>query len=476
MAITMTSAALLERYRSDSTGFVPMSFGASLNQGTNSAGTTGSFTVPEDKVLLITQMVLQADPQGLLIGSGVANVPLSSRFQAFSYGSPNSTSHGDVTLMSFNRNQSYFGGSPMAQTAPPANCVSWKPKYPIVVGPGLEWRAGATLGDYGNASACYGYLVDRDQASVLGFPTNPTGVADERRIICTTQLGGTDNVLVAGRAGRSIRVLDVFIRGQAQSEAVNDIRLYQDDGVTERDIWRFFLGNPSEMLDMRFSPDWYLKAGAALHINSTVNNEVTVTIVGEYVDDDEIPWDAWWGTLDPTLPTPSLGTSGTLSAFVQTSTELVPYFPGRDAVASADTPPTYTQYVVNGYGFSSQQELGVVAPDKIWWTISGGAAAGSITAGAYSLDAQSNVQIAPVFMSNAHDMNVTHVVDEIAVPIQGDMGSPSASGDPGGLWVDTVGLGGTGLTPTGASESVWSVSAWGRMTDVPQKHLTNRGE
>lgn len=482
MPIKVTSASLHERYRNNETGLgEPMAIGLPIDH--SNATERVMYQVPDDRVLLLTHLVAQAD-DGLTLLTQAAGSPTTAALVGMNVGSP-SNPHYNPSFLGFRRWQATFdsANTPSWLNAPPGNVVSWKPKYPIVVGPGLQINSGQNAGAFGHLQGAYGYLLSREQAGSLGFPIQPSATEGDRRYAVQSTAGSTSfaspRELLAGRAGRSIRILDVHIRMQPQENELLTLEMMQDDGVTPRTFFKMASANPSDLAEMSFSPDIYLKAGASLDIRTSHNLLCSVNVIAEYVDEEHLPLNHWWSVVDPILPTPSISTGGSYGTapfeiFTKKSTPVVPYFPGRDAVGP--TMPSGHQYIVNGYGFYAQQD-NAANTDKLLFTISSGLDEGSIYASAYNLPAQTNYQIAPVFNVSRHDQLTYGVVDDVNLPARGDFGSPSASGDPGTIYIDSAGLGATTGTPTGTMNVIsWAVCLWGQIRGVKRSFLTNKGE
>ena len=484
MPINITTQELLRsRIGQNATG-LPMAAGFNIDQ--NAAGAVGRniYTVPVGQVLLITHIVCQVDRYSTIGGpanSETLTVPILSpdpaRFYAnLSIGDPSET----FWLVGFRgmvrwNNTFHTGGSPHWQNAPAGNVHVWKLKYPIPVPQKWSVSGFSTTAsiDFGNPIGIYGVAVDENDARTMGFGVEDATPTSSRSFgIAFSQ--GDDSVadLIPAVTGKSIRILDMSVQVQPQTNTLEEVILTQTDG---RQVFRFVNSNPANFLDLKFSPDIYLASGQALQIVTTSASTAPASatcITYEYVDADDVPSDHWWASTDPELPTPA----GANSGFMTTrSTGLTMYYPRRDSEET--TQEKGYQHVLSGYCFSLQKDALASTADadtteRTKFGLSTGSAAGEIEMSFAGIASeQSNYQMGPIFGGSGHDQTVFGVVDDIFVP---------AEKDDGRIWIDAAGLGNGTLapaTPTQTDNDVigfW-VTCWGRTLPSTFTDRTNPG-
>lgn len=455
----------------------PMTIGAALDQDPGSAIL---YTVPKGQVFLVTHIVAQIDVSSQLAGA-VASPQSPSLFGGLATFDEAGTGQDTIEFKAFARWNNLFltGGSPTWKTSFPANTVQWGLKYPYPVFAGWTVRSSATPGGgsgWGNHYAVYGVQMDENAARMLGFQVRGSATDSERRMGAVSLASpSTPAALVAGRTGQSIRILDLSIRIQPETNTANTVTLSETADGT-RNIFQFRNDNPAEFFNYQFSPDIYLTPGAALDLGSTVANTASVTCVYEYVDAADVPSDHFWACVDPDLPTPGAGTTGTGSVLTSTSTEITLYYPGRAGRSYTDTTKTSPgkgyQHILNGYAVSVQKnaEAGTAETDATEQTklcLSTGSAAGQIQSDGYGTT-QTNYQLSPVFSASSHDQSLGIVVPGINVPCKKDDGS---------IWVDTLGFNGIATTPTQTANDIagWAVTVWGRTTNEQFTDPANKG-
>lgn len=450
----------------------PIVVGAAINQASNVASRI--LKVPKDQVFLITHVVVQADGSpGGITGAFQASPDLGSI--GINIVDQNGTAAGNIYFQSFSRWQAAFEreNSPNWRNAPPGNGVCWKPKYPIPVP--SEWQLNATaqatgfrVGDFGQQVAVYGRLVSEEEARTLGYRVSASATSSDRRhMVFTAVPSVTPFTIIPARTGKSVRILDVHVRMQPETGAANRWTLQQTDGTR---VFRWTNNNPSDLLEMHFSPDIYLKPGTGLQSVGNVALSGTAVIVFEYVDQEDVPADAWWACVEPEFPTPAATKVGLGSAFPSVSTQVTCFYPARNTTKTS--PLAGFQHIVRGYVMSAQKKS-TVTPDQTLLAISTGSAAGQIHHSDL-LTSQSNFQISPTLTVVAHDQCVYLSVDDINVPCPPDTGS---------IWIDTLGTGpATGLlsiaaTPTAGDADIdsWCVTIWGKTIPTKFTAPSNRG-
>jgi hypothetical protein len=449
-----------------------MHWGAVLDQQT---GPTNAFTVPVGQTFLMTHVHVQADT--LLAG-------IADAFQA----SPAPTVYGVnlndaagsgqsvISFLAFRRWQGLFEvqNSPNWRNAPPSNVIEWKLKYPIPVPSGWTVQS-VTGGEWGNQVAVYGYLVSEDGARTAGYKVSTsTTDANRRHGVASAITTASSATMIGGRTGQCIRILDMCVRIQPETNTTNKVRLHQVDGRT---IFAFTNNNPSDLLERKFSPDGvFLKSGQGLQLIGTIAGGASVTVSYEYVDEADVPADVFWGYVEPSLPTPSGPTVGTSDFVAAISTSVTLYYPGMDRASRTNiektAPGVGYQHVVRGWAVSAQKDT-TTAPDQTLLAISTGATGGQVEVGVLGT-AQSNVQLSPVYTFGGHDQCLLAVMDDLALACPKDTGS---------IWIDTIAANaGTGLlsvagTPdsTDADIDEWGVTVWGRTLPTRFTDPTNRG-
>ena len=329
---------------------------------------------------------------------------------------------------------------------------------------------------WGHQAAIYGVLVSESAAGNMGYRVSSTGSpsTDRRQGIAATSGSTSDAVLVAGRAGQCLRILDVHIRSQPEVSGANTLTLSQGTLATSNvPIFKFVNDNPAELINQSFSPDWYLKAGEGLNVISDNLSTCTVNVSFEFVDVDEVPGDAWFSVVTPQLATPGTGTYGLNSLLTKASTEATLYYAKPDASGShTRTSPTKGfQHMLRGYSVFCQKTATTANAtddtEQVRFAISTGSAAGLIDF-SLGVSSQTNLQLSPVFSGSGHDQCTWGTVDGINLPGKKDDGS---------LWVDTLGFDSVAATPNSADLNIrdWAVNMWGRTAPAQFSTRTNKG-
>lgn len=441
--------------------------GVVLEQQTGAGN--AAITVPAGQVFLIDTVVVQADTTPAGLNAAFAASPGLGTY-GLTLNDAAGTAQSNIEFLAFRRWQQTFvpENSPNWRNAPPGNVIVWQPKYPIPVPQG--WSVQNLVGgEWGNQVAVYGKTVSMEGARTAGYDVNTSTTDANRRYGVTSFSPPTaETTHITGRTGKSLRILDVYVRMQPEvGGTTNKITLRQTD---DRVIFSWTNNNPSDLLELKFSPDIFLKSGVGLETVATVAGASSVVIVYEFVDDNEVPSDHWWGYVEPDLPTPSVALVGSNQSRA-ISTVLTCYYPGLD---STKTSPTKgCQHIVRGYTFSIQKDT-TVSPDQTICCLSNGSAGGSIKFTINGITSQSNAQISPTFTSAAHDQCVFGAVDNINIPCKKDNGS---------IWVDSMALGqATGVgtaanTPQATDVDIdeWSWTVWGRTIPNKFSDPSNRG-
>jgi len=483
-----TSARLTElaRQAGSADSLTPMTITASRAQG-NAVSGAQMLQANQGQVFLLTQFVQQLGGRGagaLLAGTtspspDTALRPTTGGFRYFKGGGVTN----QAAFASFLRQESKFDNAadptPNWRNAAPGDVVTYKPKYAVPIPTGHFLYSSSTLGgDFGNFSSAYGFFVDEDTARTLGYSVTASTPSSDHRI---GLLSGTSDVTLSGRAGQSIRILDVHVRMQPQVDrptagAAATIEIKQLGDV--RTLHKFVNNNQGDFFETQFSPadSWFLGQGRDLQVDFTGTDVGSITILYEFVDADEVPKDVFWGSVTPALPSPGLATASLKNPNVSTEIEL--FYPGQynlsptpDAASYARaTPIQGEQYIVYGYAVSGQtlnfSGTGAIGtPDQTLLTISSGASPSQISAnyfdGGVVGKTMTNKQIAPVFGLTTADLSLNAVVDDVAL---------NCVPNSGRIFVDMSGFGpGTGVlsaltTPANADNGIdaLQVSVWGR--------------
>lgn len=446
-------------------GRLPMTACAVRTQLDNSSGGAASLlqSVPRGQVFLMTDIIVQADATATVTGGHLASPTTSTNYGILL----RNQAGGAETALSFKTNtrwQATFdpANTPNWRNAAPSNVVHWRPKYAIPVPSGWSVLAGPTLGTsaIGNHAAVYGYMLDEDSARSLGYSVTASATDSERRLFTAASEGAASYTdLIAARSGKSIRILDIHVRMQSEVNATNTLSLRQSDG---REIFHWTSNNPSDLVNMAFSPDIFLRAGQSLQIQTTDVGTVSVNVSVEYVDEDDVPGNHWWACVQPALPSPGL-LSG---ASIASNAVVVQYYPRRNVTLSLGNPLARDQHVIRGYTMSVQKDTGAT-PDQTFFTISSGPTAGGVDTGA----GQSNFQFAPVLTAPSHDMSVNLAIDGLHIPCQPGNGV---------LYVNTTTLGSQTLavlTPSSAVGNIddWAFCLWGETVADQYTGGINRG-
>lgn len=454
----------------------PMLMSTALDQTIISGNTHNLIDVPDGYVFLCTHIVVQADAMAHLgTADGSPTGSDGKSYFGLQLRDLGDNVNGTVDFRAFTRYSGIFndGATPDWRTAPPSNGLTWKLKYPFAVPQG--WTIGQSVAPsaWGNQSAVYGVMVSASAARQMGYAThNASPTADRRMGITSAGKDTGTTTMLTGVAGQCIRILDVQIRMQPIAASSNQVTLQQGDGTK---IFVAHNDNPAEHLNMQFSPTWYLKAGEDLELVIDQAYSSGVNITYEYVDEDEVPSDAWFAVVEPEYPTPSTQTIGNATVPLTTTVnEVTCYYAKPDATGShTRTSPTKGfQHFLNGYAISIQKSATTqnAADDteQTRFTVSTGASGGAVGASVGGVT-QTNYQMAPVFVGAGHDHAAYAYVDGINIP-----GKP----DDGSLWVDVIGFKGLFTTPSAGDNNIdgFAVSLWGRTAPSFVTNRTNKGD
>lgn len=443
-------------------------YGVVLQQS-KAAPSHRTIAVPEGQVFLIDTVVVQADTTPAGIDAAFDASPILTSY-GVTLNDASGTAQSSIQFLCFRRWQQTFvpENSPNWRNAPPGNAVVWKPKYPIPVP--ANWSVNCGIGgEWSNQVAVYGRMISTDGARTAGYSVSSSATDADRSygIITFSPIAG-QTTHISARAGKSIRILDVNVRMQPETGgATNKITLSQTDGRT---IFSWTNNNPSDLLDVSFSPDIFLAENVGLRSIGTIAATASVIISYEYVDIGDVPGNHWWGYVEPDLPTPTLTKIGTFSNAPSISTVLTCFYPRRATTKTSSTQGF--QHLIKGYTFNIQKDT-ATAPDQTVCCISTGSAAGTVAFGTIGT-AQTNVQISPTFTSVAHDQCVYGAVDSVLIPCAKDNGS---------IYVDTLATGAaTGFlsaatTPTSTIANIdeWSFTIWGSTIPTKFTNPSNRG-
>jgi len=466
----------------------PVIVGSVQDGNINAAGNAVLKVVPKGFVVLATKFVVQ--PTGLAgisgalgtkdttqgspqVGSGGTAGQIVTDFES-EVGSPAFT----MTWQRQARYNTLFGSaaSPDWRTAPPANVIQWSPKYPVVIPSGWTVNTGnyTGYGEWAAGQAIYGLLVSEDQARTLGFAvtSNPNDAKRNASVVSGSGDGSTQTLL-AGRTGKSIRILDVQIRLQAPTNTLTTVELRQADG--SRSILKLCSSNPAELIDKSLSPDIFLKGGSGLQLVTNDADACSVNVSYEFVDEEEVPGDYFWGYLEPQIYTPGDGTVGTVAAqvFTQQVEKLTLYYPRLDTLGLTATKTTAgknKQHLLRGFCISAQKEgtsTGTTdSTDQQFFALSQAADSSTLTA-VYHLSGSVNIagdnvnaELASAGMAiGNHDQNLTIVTEGLNAPGPED----------GVVRLDIVNMSatpntvlGAKTTPTDGDMTAWAVTVWGR--------------
>lgn len=437
------------------------SVGVALDQNQVPGG-VGMLTVPEGQVFLIDSVVVQADYTPNILGFNNSPDPAA---YGISIVDASGTGQGACQFLAFRRQQTVFvpENSPNWRNAPPGNTIVWRPKYPMPVP--SNWSIETSQGpEWGNQIAVYGRFISSAAARTAGYSVSTSSTdADRRYGIAASSPTNSAADVIAARTDWHIRILDVRLRVQPSAGgSTNKLVLQQSDG---RVIASFTNNNPSDLLDLTFSPEIILAKGVSLQASVSTTLTASVTISYEYVKPEEVPGDHWWAYIEPDLPTPASSKVGLVSQVAVESSQITCFYP-KDGSTKTD-PEQNFQHVVRGYTWSIQKDT-TASSDQVACCLSTGAAEGRIKWSANSMT-QTNVQISPTFTAASHDQCVYGAVDSINF---------ACKRDTGGLYIDTVSVGPTALlTPTSTIACVdeWSWTVWGKTIPSKWTNPSNRG-
>ena len=470
MAIRATAEHLLDRLVTQRDGIAigqPMTYSATRDQ----AFTTGPaiLTVPRGQVFVLTQIVAQAE-----LHTAVTTTPdeIASPNQAgLGFGIQVLDTAGaakwNAKFMTFIRWQGTFEfqNSPNWRNAPADNVYNWKPRYGLAIPGGWTVNTTQNSGSLGNACAVYGVMMSPENARTLGYSATATNtLADLNSGFVSAVTTASSAVLVPSKAGKHIRILDIAIQVQPETNTSNVLTIEQYDGSTATTIFQFSNRNPSDQLKRSFSPDIYLKLNSSIRIKSTVANTAFVTVSYEYVEPREVPGDHWWCFTIPDYPTPALPGVGTVSDAVAQSTTVTAYYP-KDGTTKTSPTQGY-QHLLNGYAISVQKDTSVV-PEQLFLSIMTHSTTAAIGSTLLGVTGAGNALTA-TYAAAGHDQNVCDVADHLMLPAKPHTGS---------IYIATMNVGvggaypvlGVPATPTSGTAQIdsWGVTTWGRT--IPAK-------
>lgn len=437
------------------------------------------FTVPRGQVLLITSVQTQtsANKRGLTLTP--TNSPGPS-FYGVQMTNEGGTPQWTFGFMSFIRNASVFdAATPSAQSAEPGNVEVWHPKYAIPVPGGFTVDLQATQGDFGNHGAVHGVLIDEGAALSMGYNVNADATKSRHGVVVSRgdSNGGSGEVVLAGRPGKHIRILDIHARVQPATNTINTVTLRQDTGG--QTFYGISNSNVVDSVEQKFSPDeMFLGVGEGIKLFSTVDNQCSIVIHYEFVDPDDVPSNAFWGYLAPAKPTPS-ATAVVIGIANQRSSSQVftLYYPRLGTTKTS--PGMGNQHLLRGVAISVQKdagayESGVQNVEQTLFAISHGAAASQIQITPYTT--QGNVQVTPTLFAGLPYQNVNFVDDGLNVACKPNDGS---------IWFQSIGLGNNGAAlgiavtavASGTADILaWHSTIWGRTIGATFRNLPNRGD
>ncbi len=375
--------------------------------------------------------------------------------------------------------------TPSWRSSVPCVPIVWEPELPLIVPPKHSLRANMNSTLAGGCFACYGYIVDVDTTRHLGFSvqTQSDTVSSPGVAITPNKQGfrgtilsaaNTNIELVNGFAGFCIQIVDIYVRVQPVDHVPTDkIKLFWGDTILDstgaNDIMSWSNNNPSDLLDVKFSPKIYLPSGKGLFAAGVddalgaTNTSASVSLTYRYVPADEVPQDHWWSYRR--LPTPGTATLGTTSLYTTATGTFTAFFPNRISgstvgTTTATTPGLGKQFVVEGYAISASKDA-TVASDRVWMAITTGTTGGSVGVATSGITT-TNRLISPILALGSHDQTLFLAVDGLNIPCPKDTGS---------VFIDTTASGAT-ATPAAADldvdESHFLV--WGR--SIPAKFGT----
>lgn len=370
-----------------------------------------------------------------------------------------------------NRVHNFGADTPTHLSAIPNWPLMWELSDPIVVPPGWTLKS-LQIGDaqgVSNGFACYGYLMSASAAIQCGLDPEPDA-AKRRQVYFGSGIWHVEKTLVEGRSGFSVKISDIVVRIQPMLHRTPYyITIYQDDGTTERPIFRFINNNPADLIEVKFSPQIYLKPGAALKAIANVNTgnpdggivvESTVAGVARYVPTDQVPDNHFWACeLSPKLPTPNaevIDTGLGLDNVKGGRTEMTVYYPKTDTTGV--TPGIGYQYVARGFCNSIQKDE-TAGPDQLYYALMTNFSSLGTRIGVQNFTGLNvGYNLGPIMHAASHDMNSTYAVDDLFIPCPAETGT---------FWVSSMAWRTSGvlpsLTPTSTDADVdeWAVTVWG---------------
>lgn len=371
-------------------------------------------------------------------------------------------------FLTFQRNNLEIVGAntPSWHSAVPCGPVDWRLSNPLIVPSKWTLKSTQSVVAASQGFACYGWIIDNATARLLGLDPNGSLTSTDRRYGCVgIAFTGSEATIIAGRSGKCIQLLDVYIR-QQQITHGGTITGTIRESSTDRTIFKFCSNNPIETAEWKFSPSsLYLTAGEGLEILGDSGIRATITVIYRYVNEDEVPSDAWWSYIAPNFPTPaSSQPSGAISSIYRVRTnELTCYYPKTGDTKTS--PTTGFQHIVEGYAFSLQGDRTASADILVYGLTTGTTGSTGAVAAATQVAPSTNKLIAPIIGKTSHDQCIYLAVDDLYLPCPKDDGK---------LFIDAMTVGPSAIvTPTtqDADTDEWHCLVWGRT--APTEFGTN---
>lgn len=449
---------------------VPMIAASALDDG---SGSGKMLTVPPGHCFIITRIATAGEIQPVAF-DGSPNRSATTDVNGLLVNNAADTLEYAIGFRAFRRWQTYFeqAATPTWRTTPPNNTVDWSLKWPICIPPGwfVYNSGGAALG---NGAVAYGYLIGTGHARTLGFDTNPSATdADRRYGVRTISTTASAVEAVAGRAGKHIQILDMFIRNQTEvPEVTNVLTIRQTD---DRNIFKIACNNPNNFQEFKLSPGIFLAEGQGIEVLSTVTLLSTICFTYRFVEPEDVPGDHWWACTEPDIATPATTKVGTASNVTTVSTPVTCFYPRR---GTTKTLPTQGfQHILRGYLYSMQKDTisaqnspGDVDVSYFRISTGEGSVIGNVALGV----TDNGVPISPVYMLSQQNQAVWGVTEGLNIVCPKDTGGISI--DVNGVGQIPIAIGLTTPISTNLDVDNFFVTTWGKTIPARFHGQINRG-
>ena len=373
-------------------------------------------------------------------------------FDALYGGQPAQVEHLD--FFNFDRNAGTFGTSP--DTAVPiTNAINFTPRLPILVTEQQQMSIQQSSAA-GGKLMLYGYLLPEDEALRLGYDIYPNSSPTD-----TSRLNYQYSILVDGTTqafcpaipGMCAQITDVYVRMQPLDDGQATLEIEDTDGTVLFKFCTSSAANPIER-HLRLT-SFFADAGKGIQVvgNASAANRATVYIGVRYVNQDQVPPEAFRGHITPAFPSPGSVTTGTTNVAKRQSSTLTLTYPRSGTTKTV--PGDKLRHHVEGFHISVAKDATAgTSQDFMWAALTTGATGADVGFNGGFVDT-GNPTVSPIFTGAMPYEVVDLAADEVNIPCKPDDGA---------LHFDAMAVLGTLLaTPTGEGDVAdWSCSVWGR--------------